>query len=130
MARRLGASHAAALGLPAPVEDRLSTFCDDQRCQYTERQLRRILRLSTEGEHIKVFEELRTIVEGRTPRHSCGTGTTVIRDSPVGRGPPMPPVARMAMVHDAANQVHLAALCPASREVTAANHPQRQPPDL
>jgi len=56
------------LKLPAPVVDCLSGLFHDERCQYTERQLRRILALPTEEEQVRAFEQLREMTEVSTSR--------------------------------------------------------------
>ncbi len=52
------------LDLPAPIVDYLSTLLHDDKCRFTERQLRRIVRLQTETEQVRAFEELRRAMEG------------------------------------------------------------------
>ena len=67
------------LDLPSPIVDYLSTLFHDDKCRFTERQLRRIVRLQTDVEQITAFEELRKAAEGtKTP--------TVTRDSDNGDG--------------------------------------------
>ena len=51
------------LKLPAPVVDCLSALFHDEKCQFSERQLRRILALPTEEEQVRAFEELRDTAE-------------------------------------------------------------------
>lgn len=60
------------LKLPAPVVDYLSSICHDEKCRYSERQLRQILRLPTEKEQVEAFEELKQAVDVRAGSRSPG----------------------------------------------------------
>jgi len=49
----------AILDLPGPIVDCLASLFHEEKCVFTERQLRRIRGLPTEEEQVKVFEQLR-----------------------------------------------------------------------
>ena len=51
------------LDLPDPVLNCLSSMFHDEKCLYTERQLRAILSLPTEQEQSQAFEELRAAAQ-------------------------------------------------------------------
>ena len=56
------------LSLPTSVADRTSNPFHDEKCRFTERQLRRIVGLPTAEEQAKAFEKVRKAVEGtKTP---------------------------------------------------------------
>jgi hypothetical protein len=55
------------LSLPAPIVDHLSSLFHDERCRFSERQLRQIRSLPTEREQVRAFEELRAATERPTP---------------------------------------------------------------
>lgn len=73
LARRFGMSRARVtqimgiLDLPAPIVDYLASLFHEEKCVFTERQLRRIRGLPTEEEQVRAFEELRRSVETRYP---------------------------------------------------------------
>ena len=69
LARRFGLSRARVtqimniLELPGPIVDYLSSLPHEEKCRFSERELRRIVALPTEEEQVKAFEELRRAVE-------------------------------------------------------------------
>ena len=73
LARRFGTSRARVtqimniLRLPAPIVDYLSSLFHDEKCRFSERQLRQIRALPTEREQVRAFEELRAATEKPTP---------------------------------------------------------------
>jgi hypothetical protein len=71
LARRFDLSRApvtqilSILKLPIPIVDYLSSLFHEERAQYNERELRRILALPTEEEQVKAFDVLRGAIDQR-----------------------------------------------------------------
>jgi hypothetical protein len=72
--------------------DYLSSLFHDGKCHFSERQLRRILRLPSEDEQIRAFEELRAAIEGTT-------APTLLRDRDNGDRGQIPPGIRRCGEH-------------------------------